>query len=177
MVLVAPRTMEMQEFDIPAIHDQDMLIKVDMVSICGGDPIEYENRNIKTHYPIILGHELVGTVVEVGSQAATVYAVKPGDRVNVEPYILCNQCEYCLSGYYQLCTNARVYGKTAIFDDAIFQTPGLRAHTLQIQLTVVDAVAHQVIQGVFEISHADVAAIENILPGNRCCIVHRGSCC
>ena len=145
MVLTAPRTMKMQEFDIPIIHADDMLIKVDMVSICGGDPIEYENRNIKTHYPIILGHELVGTVVELGDAAAASYGVSPGERVNIEPYILCNQCEYCLNGYYQLCKNARVYGVNisssepphlwGAYGEYMYVAPGSKVHRIHPEVS------------------------------------------
>ena len=110
MVLIAPRKMEFQEFPIPEVHSEDMLLKVNLVSICGGDPIEYEGKNVKAKYPMILGHEMVGTVVSIGESAQRTYGVSLGDRVTVEPYILCGQCEYCLNGYYQLCTNPRVYG-------------------------------------------------------------------
>ncbi len=110
MVLVKPRHMEMREFDIPSIDDDSFLLRVNLVSICGGDPIEYEGRNIKAHYPMILGHEMVGTIERIGDGAAWRYGVALGDRVNVEPYILCGRCEYCLSGYYQFCVNSKIYG-------------------------------------------------------------------
>jgi len=118
MVLYEPFKMEMREFAYPQIGDDDMIVKVDLVSICGGDPIEFENRNVKTHYPLILGHEMVGTVEEVGNQAAIKYNVVKGDRVTVEPYILCGECEYCLNGYYQLCTNSRAYGVNITCNEA-----------------------------------------------------------
>ena len=58
-VLVQPRQMELREFPIPAVADDTFLLKVNLVTICGGDPIEYEGRNVKAHYPMILGHEMV----------------------------------------------------------------------------------------------------------------------
>jgi D-arabinose 1-dehydrogenase-like Zn-dependent alcohol dehydrogenase len=61
MVLESPRIMRMHEFDIPEVAEGDMLLKVDLVGICGGDPIEYEGRNRKVHYPLILGHERYGS--------------------------------------------------------------------------------------------------------------------
>ena len=70
MVLVKPREMEMQTFDIPEIDDSSFLLRVNLVTICGGDPIEYEGRNIKAHYPMILGHELVGVIEKIGDGAA-----------------------------------------------------------------------------------------------------------
>jgi len=51
MVLYEPQHMEMREFDSPEIGAEDMLVKVDLVSVCGGDPIEYEGRNDITYHP------------------------------------------------------------------------------------------------------------------------------
>jgi threonine dehydrogenase-like Zn-dependent dehydrogenase len=110
MVLYEPFKMEMREFDYPQVGVDDMVIKVDLVCICGGDPIEFSGRNVKTHLPLILGHELVGTVDTIGEGAAQSYAVKKGDKVTVEPYIVCGKCDFCLNGLYQLCTNSRAYG-------------------------------------------------------------------
>ena len=110
MVLLEPRRIEMREFQIPEIGPDHFLLKVNLVTICGGDPIEYEGRNVKTHYPLILGHEVVGTIASIGDEAAQHYGVQVGDRVNVEPYIVCGKCDYCLNGHYQLCRNAKVYG-------------------------------------------------------------------
>ena len=109
MVLEKPRCMYMQEFDIPTPAKDDFLLKVDMVGICGGDPIEYEGRNKKVHYPLILGHEMVGRIAELGD-GARAKGYKEGDRVTVEPYIVCGECEYCLNGLYQFCENSRAYG-------------------------------------------------------------------
>ena len=50
-----------QEFDIPEIGPDDLLMKVRMVTICGGDP-HYLMKHFDTKYPLILGHEMVGTV-------------------------------------------------------------------------------------------------------------------
>ena len=140
MVLVEPYKMEMREFDIPAIGPDEFLLKVDLVSICGGDPIEYEGRNVKAHYPMILGHEVVGTIAEIGEAAAQTYGVQQGDRVNVEPYILCGECEYCLSGYYQFCRNSKVYGVNmscetpphiwGAYGEYMYGAPGSKVHKI-----------------------------------------------
>jgi threonine dehydrogenase-like Zn-dependent dehydrogenase len=149
MVLVKPRQMELREFDIPAIDDDSFLLKVDLVTICGGDPIEYEGRNIKAHYPMILGHELVGTIEKMGDAAARHYGVDVGDRVNVEPYILCGQCEYCLGGYYQFCSNSKIYGVNmscerpphlwGAYGEYLYGAPGSKVH--QIDPAVPDEAA------------------------------------
>ncbi|MCL5075516.1 MAG: zinc-binding dehydrogenase [Chloroflexi bacterium] len=143
-VLEAPRKMVLRQFPLPQIGDRDFLLKVELVSICGGDPIEYEGRNVKTHYPLILGHEMVGTVVEVGEHAARRYGIQVGDRVNVEPYILCGECRYCLTGYYQFCERSSVYGVNiscaeppylwGAYAEYMYGAPGSRVHKLDPQV-------------------------------------------
>lgn len=111
MVVVKPRRMEMWEFSLPTIGPRDMLLKVEMVGICGSEPKKYLGTSVwKPPYPMILGHEMVGFVQEIGEEAAQRYQVVPGDRVVVEPYLSCGWCEFCSTGHYQLCVNRRVYG-------------------------------------------------------------------
>ena len=139
-VLEAPRRIVVKEFPIPEIGDDEFLLKVDLVAICGGDPIEYEGRNVKTRFPLILGHEVVGTIAEIGTAAAQLYQVEVGDRVSVEPYILCGQCKPCLTGYYQFCEKSRIYGVNVTSDTPpylwgaygqyMYGAPGSKVHKL-----------------------------------------------
>lgn len=110
MVVTRPGHMEMQEFEIPKIGDADMLLRVERVSICGSDPNHFLGLQGDEAFPFILGHELVGFVEEVGSEAAEDYGVAKGDRVVVEPYIPCRKCPSCMTGNYALCDHRRVYG-------------------------------------------------------------------
>jgi threonine dehydrogenase-like Zn-dependent dehydrogenase len=140
MVLVRPRLMEQREFDVPEIDDDSFLLRVNLVTICGGDPIEYEGRNVKAHYPMILGHEMVGTIEKIGDRAAKRHGVNVGDRVNVEPYILCGECDYCLNGYYQFCVNSKVYGVNmscetppylwGAYGEYMYGAPGSKVHKI-----------------------------------------------
>jgi threonine dehydrogenase-like Zn-dependent dehydrogenase len=140
MVLYEPFKMEMREFDYPEFGVEDMILKVDLVCICGGDPIEYAGRNVKTHFPLILGHELVGTVDNIGPAASLRYGVAKGDKVTVEPYIVCGKCDYCLSGYYQLCRNSKAYGVNissnepphlwGAYGQYLFIAPGSKVHKI-----------------------------------------------
>jgi alcohol dehydrogenase len=142
MVLYEPFKMEMREFDYPQVGAADMVVKVDLVSICGGDPIEFENRNVKTHFPLILGHEMVGTVDEIGGKASRTYNVKEGDKITVEPYIVCGECHYCLNGYYQLCTQSRAYGVNissnepphiwGAYGEYMYIAPGSKVHKISV---------------------------------------------
>lgn len=108
--VVEPEVMKKKEFVLPEIGPRDLLMKVNMVSICGSDLKIYKGKIANTTLPIILGHEMVGTVADIGEKASEIYNVSKGDRITVEPYITCGHCKYCLSGYYQLCKFRRCYG-------------------------------------------------------------------
>ncbi|MBS7626438.1 zinc-binding dehydrogenase [Candidatus Bathyarchaeota archaeon] len=114
IVLESPRRVVPRYFDIPTVGSEGMLLKVEAVSICGSDAERYTGVKfggpLSSPLPIIMGHEVVGTVHQIGEVASKHYGVDRGDRVVVEPYILCGRCRYCLTGYYQLCVNVRCYG-------------------------------------------------------------------
>ena len=101
MVLDAPEKFVRKEFPIPEIGPHDLLLKVEMVSICGSDRLLYRGTHRLSSFPKILGHEVVGFVEEIGESAKAEHRVDVGDRITVEPYISCNKCEFCLTGSYQ----------------------------------------------------------------------------
>jgi L-iditol 2-dehydrogenase len=106
LVIYKPNDLRVEEVDIPKIKDDEVLVKVEAVGICGSD-IEIKNGTYPDYiaYPIIPGHETAGTVVEVGKN---VFGLKVGDRVAIEPHAGCGQCRNCKVGYYSYCVN---YGK------------------------------------------------------------------
>ncbi|XP_076044182.1 sorbitol dehydrogenase-like [Oratosquilla oratoria] len=89
---------------VPKPGDEDVLIRVSHVGICGSD-ISYVKRgvlgNLRPDKPIILGHESSGTVVQCGKN---VKHLKEGDRVAIEPGFRCYECKFCYDGRYHLCT-------------------------------------------------------------------------
>lgn len=110
VVFESPGAIKIEEFELPHIGSGDMLLKVEMVSICGTDLKLLEDKYYIHTFPLIPGHEVVGYVQEIGDAALEEYGVNEGDRVTVEPQILCKKCEYCLRGNYHLCQNRRTYG-------------------------------------------------------------------
>ncbi len=83
-VLKAVKEMEIQEFPIPEIQDNDALLKVEMVGVCGSDPHMYDGANKNAALPLIMGHEIVGRIEEIGDYKAKISGCKKGDRVVVE---------------------------------------------------------------------------------------------
>lgn len=97
------------ERDISEIKDNEVLVKIEYVGVCGSDLHFYEHGHIgdiKVEYPFILGHEAAGTVIETG---AAVHHLKPGDRVALEPGKTCGHCEFCKSGKYNLCPEVQFF--------------------------------------------------------------------
>lgn len=105
-ILKAPGTMVIQDAPMPEPKDDEVLLKVEYVGICGSDVHAFEfGPFIPPKDPdqkIGLGHECAGTVVGVGRK---VTKIRPGDRVNIEPGVPCGKCKYCLEGRYNICPN------------------------------------------------------------------------
>jgi threonine 3-dehydrogenase len=89
----------------PAVGINDVLIRVRRTGICGTDlHIEswdaWAQKAIKP--PLVIGHEFVGEIVEVGSNVADFH---PGDIVSGEGHVTCGRCRHCLAGRRHLCAN------------------------------------------------------------------------
>jgi len=110
MVLESPRTFVKREFPVPEVGDDNVLLKIEMVSICGSDRHLCTGHHRLSSFPKILGHEIVGYVYKAGKNAKDIYDVEVGDRVTVEPYISCTTCKYCLTGNYQAHVPHKNYG-------------------------------------------------------------------
>lgn len=119
MVLIEPKKFVKKAFQIPDLEDDQLLLKVEMVSICGSDRHLFDGTHKASSFPKILGHEVVGFVDKIGEKASQDYGmkgIKVGDRVTVEPYIMCKNCEYCLTGNYQFHTPRKNYGVSLTCD-------------------------------------------------------------
>lgn len=102
-VLHQPMEISVEKIEIPIPKEDEALIKVYCIGICGSDIQYYEHGKIgryEVNEPLILGHELAGEVVAIGEHVRN---VSVGDRVAVEPGVTCGRCEYCKSGRYNLC--------------------------------------------------------------------------
>ncbi|MBI1922810.1 L-threonine 3-dehydrogenase [Candidatus Poribacteria bacterium] len=93
----------LEEVPIPEVGTHDVLIRVEKASICGTDVHiynwdEWAQKTLQT--PLVIGHEFVGTVEEVGSN---VHDFKKGDVVSGEGHIVCGHCRNCLAGRRHLC--------------------------------------------------------------------------
>jgi len=104
--MYAPGDLRLEEALIPAIRDNEVLIKVMATGICGSD-IPRLNKLGAYISPITPGHEFSGQIVETGSRVGN---FKEGDRVAVAPMKPCMKCKYCEQGFYSLCDDYGYFG-------------------------------------------------------------------
>ena len=116
-VMLQPGQIEIREYDKPSPEDDSLILQVDKVGICGSDKHMYLGHTA-LKFPVIPGHEVVGTVAEIGKNANKVMNVmggpiKTGDRITVVPGSKnCGRCYYCLHvpGRPTLCSGRTIYG-------------------------------------------------------------------
>jgi L-iditol 2-dehydrogenase len=108
MVLSAPNELALGEVARPAIGEGQVLVRVTYSGICGTDYKIYSGA-IPVRYPRIMGHEMIGEVVEAGLHAA----VRRGDRAIIDPELYCGACFHCRIGQTHLCPNGMLLGRDA----------------------------------------------------------------
>lgn len=107
-VLSAYNLVEWKEVEKPECQPGEVLIRVSFASICGSDQHIYKGEfHPRTHTPMIMGHEFMGEIVEVGSEVTD---FKPGERVAPDPIIWCGKCPACKRGHYPACTSLKLIG-------------------------------------------------------------------
>ena len=98
-----------KDVPVPVAKENEVLVKVDSVGICGSDVHYYQHGRIGDFVvegDFILGHECAGEVIKVGSIVKTLAV---GDRVALEPGKTCGKCEFCKSGRYNLCPDVEFF--------------------------------------------------------------------
>ena len=109
LVLTGKEQAEYRDVEKPVCPEAGMILKIESVGLCGSDVRTYLHGHSKVKYPAIIGHENAGTIAEVGSKVRMDWKV--GDRVIVNPAILCGKCYYCTHGDMSgLCEVLSVYG-------------------------------------------------------------------
>jgi len=105
--LQSPNDIKIKEVEAPVRKENEALIKIKAVGICGSDVGAYRGVNPLVSYPRIIGHELAGEVLEIGKNSK---GIKAGDRIIVDPYIYCGHCYPCSLGRTNCCTDLKVLG-------------------------------------------------------------------
>ena len=121
MVLHGPKDIRSEEVDRPVCGDNDVLLQIKAIGLCGSDIRTITYGHYKVKYPQIIGHEITGQVVETGKN---VKKFKKGDRLYVSPVVPCHECKACRLGYEELCENLTVIGTEVQGDYAEYMLLG-----------------------------------------------------
>jgi erythritol/L-threitol dehydrogenase len=114
-----PRDYRLEEVAVPEPGPGEALIRVEACGICASDLKCYHgaakfwgdaSRPAWAEHDVIPGHEFVGTVVALDTEASERWGVSVGDRVLSEQIVPCWKCRYCLRGQYHLCAPHSIYG-------------------------------------------------------------------
>jgi (R,R)-butanediol dehydrogenase/meso-butanediol dehydrogenase/diacetyl reductase len=108
----AKKDLRYEDMPEPSPGPGQIKVKVDLAGICGSDLKEYTdgpNMIDTSKVPLVLGHEFVGKIAEVGKG---VTGFKVGERVTALGYLYCGQCYFCKKGMYNICANAGFTGLT-----------------------------------------------------------------
>jgi len=143
-VLTGLHGVEIREVPDPLLEDDtDVLIRVGAVGLCGSDIHYYTEGRIGgqvVEYPFIAGHECAGTVKQVGP---AVRRLKSGDRVAIDPAIVCGVCDQCLAGRPNTCRRLLYLGTPGQTSGALCESivmPERNCHPLPEGLSLEEGV-------------------------------------
>src|SRR5256885_10405114 len=106
-VFYGPEDLRLEDLPEPSISDDQLLLKTVACAVCGSDVRTYHFGASNITGPVIIGHEVTGTIAQVGS-ALTGFSL--GQRVAVAPAIPCGECRYCQRGIQTMCDHLRSIG-------------------------------------------------------------------
>ncbi len=115
-VMTEPGKIEFREVPVPEPGEGEVLIKIMEIGVCGSDIHVYHGEHPFTSYPVTQGHEVSGLVEKLGPG---VTGLEIGQKVTIQPQVVCGQCWPCRHGKYNLCEHLKVMG---------FQTTGVASH-------------------------------------------------
>jgi L-iditol 2-dehydrogenase len=131
-VMTQPGKIEFRDIPIPDIKDDDVLVRMVRIGVCGSDIHVYHGKHPYTKYPVVQGHEVSGEIVKVGGGVTN---VSVGDRVTIQPQVVCGECYPCKTGNYNICDNLKVMG---------FQTTGMASEYFTVEAAKVLKLPHNI---------------------------------
>ncbi|MGV3552086.1 L-idonate 5-dehydrogenase [Rhizobium sp.] len=115
VVIHSPFDLRVDDIEEQSVSANDVKVRIEAGGICGSDLHYYRHGGfgtIKLLQPMVLGHEIAGTIVEIGKD---VTGLAVGQRVAVNPSRPCGKCRYCAAGKRNLCTDMHFYGSAMRF--------------------------------------------------------------
>jgi threonine dehydrogenase-like Zn-dependent dehydrogenase len=98
---------ELREFPWPTLGSTEGMLRVEACGVGGAEPEVYRSERWQS---IIMGHQIVGSIAQMGADAQKLWRVQPGERVVLQEYLPCKTCKWCLQGEYRFCPDADFFG-------------------------------------------------------------------
>jgi len=107
VIIDVPKKMRVGEIPRPDPTEHEVSVKIAAAGVCAGDLHIYNGKSPYAIYPCVGGHEMAGTIDQVGS---SVNSFKVGQRVAIDPFVGCGKCYPCRIGKYNCCANLHILG-------------------------------------------------------------------
>lgn len=120
--MTAPGKIEFRDVPVPKVKEGQVLVKIKRIGICGSDIHVYHGKHPYTSYPVVQGHEVSGEIVKLIDGGSN---FKEGDKVTIQPQIVCGRCYSCKHGQNHICDNLKVMG---------FQATGMASEYFAVDL-------------------------------------------
>lgn len=162
LVIQKPFKMTVEKMRNPSPLKNEVLVQVAASGICAGDLYYYVGKNPYATYPQICGHEISGTVVNIGKDVMDIH---PGMDVVIEPFISCGHCYPCRIGKPNCCANLSIIGVHRPGGYAEFlKVPATHVHRIPNSLEIAKAaLAEPVTIAIHACQRAQVQAGEQVL--------------
>ncbi|MBT2600515.1 MULTISPECIES: alcohol dehydrogenase catalytic domain-containing protein [unclassified Oceanobacillus] len=102
-----PKEMDIEERPIPEVKQDEVLVKVDVVGLCGSEIEGFLGHNSLRIPPLVMGHEFSGRVADIGE---SVTEIVKGTKVVVNPLLTCGTCKQCIRGNETQCEHREIIG-------------------------------------------------------------------
>lgn len=112
-VMTAPGKIEFREIENPSPAVGEVVVKIMRIGVCGSDIHVWHGKHPFTSYPVTQGHEVSGEITAIGEGVTGLHV---GQKVTIQPQVVCGKCYPCRHGKYNLCEELKVMG---------FQTTGV----------------------------------------------------
>jgi len=168
LVYTGPHQLAYREEPDPTPRNDEVLVKVDAVGICGSDMHAYHGHDERRPAPLVLGHEAAG-VITTGPKA--------GRRVTVNPLVTCGSCGYCLSGRSHLCPGRQIISmppRPGAFSDLV-RIPEANIVEVPQGLGLVEAALAEPIAVSYHAVGVGVRALSRPLSAARCAVLGGGA--
>ncbi len=126
-VMTAPGEITFRDIPMPDVGAGQVLVKIMRIGVCGSDIHVYHGKHPFTSYPVTQGHEVSGQIVTLGDGVGDLHV---GQKVTIEPQVVCGECHPCRHGKYNLCEKLKVMG---------FQTTGTASEYFLVDAAKVTA--------------------------------------